>query len=107
MTDTLSDTRIDLRCPTCGWCWNVAAVISGVWWARGVTPAAIAALCWCPYCHAAPPMEPAPPPRLFMTRRPVCPGCGRQLTAQEAAAPVFCEACYTLPARLTSAEGQR
>jgi hypothetical protein len=58
------DTRIDLRCPACGHAWNVAAVLSGVWWGRGVTPTAIAELCHCPYCHASPPMEPAPPPAL-------------------------------------------
>lgn len=59
------EPSIDLRCPTCGTVWHVAAVLSGVWWAPCVTPAAIAALCWCPFCHAAPPMEPAAPPSLF------------------------------------------
>jgi hypothetical protein len=62
------ETQIDLRCPTCGHVWNVAALLTGVWWSRAVTPAAIAALCWCPVCRSAPPMEPAPPPCIF--RRP-------------------------------------
>jgi hypothetical protein len=58
------ESQIDLRCPSCGYEWHAASVLYGVWWGRGVTPAAIAKLCYCPACHAEPPMEPAPPPLL-------------------------------------------
>lgn len=58
------ETRIYLRCPTCRHEWEAASVLHGVWWGRGVTPASIAAICYCPSCHAEPPMEPAPPPPL-------------------------------------------
>ena len=58
------ETVIDLRCPACGYTWAAASVLHGVWWGKGVTPAAIAKICYCPRCHADPPMEPAPPPPL-------------------------------------------
>ena len=59
------DAAIDLQCPACGYTWHAAAELGGVWWGKGVTPEAIAALCHCPKCHAGPPMQPAPPPALF------------------------------------------
>jgi len=59
------EPEIDLCCPACGQVWNVAAVLCGVWWAPAVTPAAIAARCWCPYCRVPPPMAPAPVPSLW------------------------------------------
>lgn len=58
------DTHIHLRCPACGHRWEAASVLHGVWWGRGITPKAIAGICYCPSCHAEPPMEPAPPPAL-------------------------------------------
>ena len=68
------ETQIDLACPVCGRTWSVAAVLSGVWWGRAVTPAAIAACCHCPYCHAAPPMAAANPPPLTAHARPAAAG---------------------------------
>jgi hypothetical protein len=59
---------VELCCPACGESWAVPALIAGVWWAPGVTPAAIAARCWCPYCRTPPPMAPAPPPSLVHAR---------------------------------------
>lgn len=53
--------RIDLHCRHCGYTWDAPTMIAGVWWAQAVTPAGIAAQCWCPACHAAPPMVPAAP----------------------------------------------
>jgi len=50
--------QIDLHCPTCQHTWRTETIVAGVWWARGVTPAAIAAGCWCPNCRHAPPMLP-------------------------------------------------
>jgi predicted RNA-binding Zn-ribbon protein involved in translation (DUF1610 family) len=108
MTDQLSlyartiaepETRIDLRCPGCGYVWNVAAVLSGVWWGRGVTPTAIAALCHCPYCHASPPMEPAPPPALATIKWPYCPHCGRSVSLRAAQQDPLCADCRDLEER--------
>ncbi len=63
------ETRIYLRCPRCKYEWEAAAVLAGVWWGRGVTPGAIAGICYCPRCHADPPMEPATPAPLTKARR--------------------------------------
>lgn len=88
------ETEIHLKCPACGYQWNVASVLSGVWWGRGVTPSAIAALCWCPYCHAAPPMEPAPvPPPRPPVKWPYCLECGRAISLRDAALAALCETC--------------
>lgn len=87
------ETRIDLRCPSCGYVWNVATVLAGVWWGRGVTPSAIAALCHCPYCHASPPMEPAPPPALPTIKWPYCLDCGRPVSLRAAAQDARCADC--------------
>jgi len=54
--EVMPEAEIDLCCPACGQAWNVAAVLCGVWWPPAITPAAIAARCWCPYCRAPPPM---------------------------------------------------
>ena len=89
------ETRIDLRCPHCGYVWDVATVLSGVWWGKGVTPIAIAKLCHCPHCHASPTMEPAPPPALNPIRWPYCPHCGRRRGLREAAIDRLCADCRT------------
>lgn len=90
------ETRIDLRCPACGYVWNVATVLSGVWWGRGVTPAAIAELCHCPYCHAGPPMAPAPVPALRAIKWPYCPHCGREVSLRAASQDALCADCRVL-----------
>ena len=87
------DNRIDLRCPHCAYTWNVATVLSGVWWGKGITPIQIARLCYCPYCHAAPPMEPAAPPPWPVIRWPYCTTCGRHITLREAATDAMCVDC--------------
>ena len=88
------EPTIDLRCPRCGYAWHAAAVLAGVWWGRGVTPTAIAAICHCPHCHASPPMEPAPPPPLrYASHWPYCERCGRSLGLRDAAAPAICLEC--------------
>jgi len=53
--------RIDLHCRHCGHTWHAPTMIAGVWWPPAVTPAGIAARCWCPACQAAPPMAAATP----------------------------------------------
>ena len=88
------EPMIDLRCPRCGYSWHASVVLSGVWWGRGVTPQAIAALCHCPHCHAAPPMEPAPPPPLrYAVHWPYCRECGRHMSLREAAEQGLCNDC--------------
>jgi predicted RNA-binding Zn-ribbon protein involved in translation (DUF1610 family) len=87
------ETRIDLQCPACGYLWDVATVLSGVWWGKGVTPAAIAELCWCPHCHERPPMKPAPPPPLPVMKWPYCVNCGHHITLREAASGAHCAEC--------------
>jgi hypothetical protein len=51
------ETRIVLRCPQCGYVWHAGQIVPDAYWAKGVTPASIAALCYCVKCGAAPPME--------------------------------------------------
>ena len=57
------ERRVDLVCPKCSHQWEAARVLPGAWWGRGVTPEAIARICYCPGCYAPPPMRVGEPAR--------------------------------------------
>jgi len=51
------EVRVVVRCPRCGYVWHAGTIAPEAYWAKGVTPASIAAIVYCVKCGATPPME--------------------------------------------------
>lgn len=49
--------RVYLKCPHCDYQGLAALIRPDTWWGAATSPEAVAKMCYCPKCWAAPPME--------------------------------------------------
>jgi hypothetical protein len=48
---------VRLKCPACSFEWLAAQIDMDSWWGKDTKPETIARACYCPHCHAQPPMQ--------------------------------------------------